>query len=148
MQFIYTQSVISTKCPMVQDGLYAECPMVQEFWQDLQGRLAPSYVILHCNMRQSRNTLSHECKPATGNHNLKSQSEQPSNAPASYKAFLSSKTKNTVIRIEFTMKHKRTITLSAAIVLTFAVTTSADARLSGPPRLCSVPFDLVERLHP
>ena len=41
VQFIYTQSVISTKCPMMQDGQNAECPMVQEFWQDLQGLFAP-----------------------------------------------------------------------------------------------------------
>ena len=72
---ILNQCVISRKCPMMQDGLYAECPMMQEFWQDLQGRLAPSYVILHCAIRQSRNMLSHGCKPATGNRNLKSQCE-------------------------------------------------------------------------
>lgn len=41
VQFIYTQSVISTKCPMMQDGQNAECPMMQEFWQDLQGLFAP-----------------------------------------------------------------------------------------------------------
>ena len=41
VQFICNQCVMSIKRPMVQDGLYAECPMVQEFWQDLQGRLAP-----------------------------------------------------------------------------------------------------------
>lgn len=41
VQFIRNQGVMSIKCPMVQDGLYAECPMVQEFWQDLQGLFAP-----------------------------------------------------------------------------------------------------------
>lgn len=39
---IAIQHVTSIKCPMVQDGQNAECPMMQEFWQDLQGRFASS----------------------------------------------------------------------------------------------------------
>ena len=49
---------------MVQDGLYAECPMVQVFWQDLQGRLVPFILNLHCDKQLRRNTVSNGCKPA------------------------------------------------------------------------------------
>lgn len=58
VQFIYTQSVISTKCPMVQDGQNAECPMMQEFWQDLQGLFAPFTLNFAHDKQQRRNTLS------------------------------------------------------------------------------------------
>jgi hypothetical protein len=34
---------------MMQDGQNAECPMVQEFWQDLQGLFAPFTLIFAWN---------------------------------------------------------------------------------------------------
>jgi hypothetical protein len=40
-QHVFPQEITIKKCQMMQDQGKAECPVVQDLWQDTQSRIAP-----------------------------------------------------------------------------------------------------------